>query len=218
MCYLFVLFFNFFRSIVEQLPLSFRTCVTVVELKPGISLEELEKEVFDTTHALFLLTEHILDQREGKFVLHSIIDCNILVRLIHHATTCTFPVPSDSVKLAFEGKAITHIECKSFKIIFDIKIRSVHRENCFLSNKIFQVEILVPRTAGRVSQVLFLSCFLLVILFFSHKRETGQTIAARLWENLHSNYSVFLDSEAQFDLHDLEELVKKTSRTKKRFF
>ena len=37
-------------------------------------------------------------------------------------------------------------------------------------------------------------------MFLSHKRSSAQHIAGRLWEGFKDRYSVFLDSEAQFQV------------------
>ncbi len=47
-------------------------------------------------------------------------------------------------------------------------------------------------------------------MFLSHKRSTGQGLAGRIWESLKNNYDIFLDSETQFKIHDLEILVAQT--------
>jgi len=47
-------------------------------------------------------------------------------------------------------------------------------------------------------------------VFLSHRRSTAQVIAGRLYDGLSSEYKVFLDSEAQFVLHELELIVEKT--------
>ncbi len=38
----------------------------------------------------------------------------------------------------------------------------------------------------------------------------SEAIAGRLYDSLHTNYSVFLDSEAQFQIHDLRLIVSRT--------
>ena len=37
--------------------------------------------------------------------------------------------------------------------------------------------------------------------FLSHKRSSAQGVAGRIWQELKKDYNIFLDSEAQFDLH-----------------
>jgi len=46
--------------------------------------------------------------------------------------------------------------------------------------------------------------------FLSHKRSSAQGIAGRIFQALRNDYKIFLDSEADFELHDLEEIVKQT--------
>ncbi len=46
--------------------------------------------------------------------------------------------------------------------------------------------------------------------FLSHKRTTGQKIAGRLYQGLSQDYTLFLDSAADFDLHDLQLIVEQT--------
>jgi hypothetical protein len=59
-------------------------------------------------------------------------------------------------------------------------------------------------------------------IFLSHKRSTGyniplpsykelgQGIVGRLYEGMKDVYSIFLDSEAKFKIHNLQEIVKNT--------
>ncbi len=49
----------------------------------------------------------------------------------------------------------------------------------------------------------------------SHKRATAQHIAGRMFESFKEDYKVFLDSEVQFDVHDLEVIVSNTGNTTK---
>jgi len=46
--------------------------------------------------------------------------------------------------------------------------------------------------------------------FLSHKRSSAQGIAGRLYESLKEEFEVFLDSETQFKIHDLEIIVGHT--------
>src|SRR5688500_12334826 len=46
--------------------------------------------------------------------------------------------------------------------------------------------------------------------FLSHKRSSAQGIAGRLFQELKENYKIFLDSEATFNLHNLQLIVKYT--------
>jgi len=46
--------------------------------------------------------------------------------------------------------------------------------------------------------------------FLSHKRSSAQGMTGRIFQGLKSEYKVFLDSEADFDLHDLKLIVKST--------
>jgi len=46
--------------------------------------------------------------------------------------------------------------------------------------------------------------------FLSHKRSSAQGLAGRLYQGLRADYRIFLDSEADFDLHDLKEIVRQT--------
>jgi len=47
-------------------------------------------------------------------------------------------------------------------------------------------------------------------IFLSHKRSSAQGMVGRIYEGLKEDYQVFLDSEADFDLHDLAAIVKNT--------
>ncbi len=47
-------------------------------------------------------------------------------------------------------------------------------------------------------------------LFLSHKRSSAQGMTGRMYQGLSAAYRVFLDSEADFDLHDLEAIVAET--------
>eukprot|EP01116_Phalansterium_solitarium_P018237 TRINITY_DN4768_c0_g1_i2.p1 TRINITY_DN4768_c0_g1~~TRINITY_DN4768_c0_g1_i2.p1 ORF type:complete len:1097 (-),score=201.58 TRINITY_DN4768_c0_g1_i2:86-3376(-) len=46
-------------------------------------------------------------------------------------------------------------------------------------------------------------------VFLSHKRSSGQAVAGRLFEGLKADFDCFLDSEARFKIHDLEEIVRR---------
>jgi len=46
--------------------------------------------------------------------------------------------------------------------------------------------------------------------FLSHKRSSAQGMCGRIYQGLKNHYKVFLDSEADFDLHDLTAIVKNT--------
>ena len=48
-------------------------------------------------------------------------------------------------------------------------------------------------------------------IFLSHRRATGQGIAGRIFEWSSSEYCTFLDSEATFELHNLQMLINKTN-------
>jgi len=48
-------------------------------------------------------------------------------------------------------------------------------------------------------------------IFLSHRRATGQGIAGRIFERFSSEYCTFLDSEATFELHNLQMLINKTN-------
>ncbi len=68
-------------------------------------------------------------------------------------------------------------------------------------------EDLTTRVFLRYHRMLFQFAY---ILFFSHKRSTGQGLVGRLYEGLKDWYKIFLDSEAQFKIHNLKEIVKRT--------
>jgi hypothetical protein len=48
-------------------------------------------------------------------------------------------------------------------------------------------------------------------IFLSHRRATGQGIAGRIFEKFGREYCTFLDSEATFELHNLQMLIEKTN-------
>jgi hypothetical protein len=46
--------------------------------------------------------------------------------------------------------------------------------------------------------------------FLSHKRSSAQGVAGRIFQELKTEYKIFLDSEASFNLHNLQLIVKYT--------
>ena len=74
----------------------------------------------------------------------------------------------------------------------DITLLSCSNKNLSPLSKIIEIERtfdnyekIIPRTRA----------------FLSHKRSSAQGTAGRIWQQLKSDYNMFLDSEASFDLH-----------------
>ena len=47
-------------------------------------------------------------------------------------------------------------------------------------------------------------------IFISHRRLTGQGIAGRVYQYFSPDHTVFLDTEANFNLKDLEKIISKS--------
>ena len=96
-------------AIVAELPEMYKRYVEIIELYE-CSLETLEQEMTNCSHMILLITPDILDMRQAKFVLHCAIQFKPKIKLIHHAITCKFPYYPDSLKDAFQSKAITYLD------------------------------------------------------------------------------------------------------------
>jgi hypothetical protein len=117
--------------------------------------------------------------------------------LVHDPKTCAFPGYTEqppTVRGFFAEKAITFLR--------DYKEFVVEQLHAKLLEKIQSSQIMTESHSENTTTRIFLS----------HKRLTAQAIAGRLYEGFKDSYKVFLDSEAQFKIHDLVQIVDNTSK------
>jgi len=157
---------------------------------------ESEKRIANSIVTIAILTSDCLNTEEMIFSLKAASfhykEISRII-LVHDAESCFFPVPPTSVSDCFAEKAITWISCYSEDGVNQI-IQKFEQEKINFEN--LPKNITPEDTSTR--------------LFLSHKRSTGQGIAGRLYEGLKNEYKIFLDSESNFNIHDLKKIVQHT--------
>jgi len=135
---------------------------------------------------------------------------DIKLILMHDAGSCYFPNHSEipeSVMSLFAEKATTFLPDYA-DVVSDGLMESQRKaKSMFMMQKdIFGMMGMMngQQNDGKGGENLHTNFFL------SHKRSSAQGIAGRLYESLKEDYDVFLDSETQFKIHDLEVIVKHT--------
>jgi len=133
---------------------------------------------------------------------------DIKLILMHDAGSCYFPNHSEipeSVMSLFAEKATTFLPDYA-DVVSDGLMESQRKAKSMfmMQNDIFGMMGMNGPNDGKGGENLHTNFFL------SHKRSSAQGIAGRLYESLKEDFDVFLDSETQFKIHDLEVIVKHT--------
>jgi len=152
----------------------------------------IEEQVTQSTFLVCILSSFCLQDPSFVFAMECAAKYNMVVLLVHAAETCPFPVCNiPSIQSFFSEKAITFLSDYGYAAAEQIAERVAESKK-------------KRATSHEAAEDIHTR------LFLSHKRATAQAIAGRLYEGLKGDYRIFLDSEAQFKIHDLEKIVKQT--------
>mmetsp|Transcript_4017 Transcript_4017/g.5638 ORF Transcript_4017/g.5638 Transcript_4017/m.5638 type:complete len:839 (+) Transcript_4017:81-2597(+) len=151
---------------------------------------EQERVIAKSNNVVLVLSKDSLKNSFVLFSCHAALAYNIRIILIHVQESAPFPSPVEQPQFlkgqdVFSHKATTFLEQFAGTAI-DALVKKLKKVDTSSED---------------------ISCR----LFLSHKRSSGQGIAGRLFEGFKNHYKVFLDSEADFDIHDLQLIVKQTN-------
>jgi len=132
----------------------------------------------------------------------------VKIILLHDASTCGFPSHSDipeSILSLFSEKATTYLrEYAEYVADYLMEIKRKMKTVALIKQDLRNFSAII--SSGIISS----QDSIHTNFFLSHRRSTAQGIAGRLYESLKEEYDVFLDSETQFKIHDLEIIVQQT--------
>jgi hypothetical protein len=143
--------------------------------------------IYKCYKVIAFLTDKFLENEDALRLLEHAVNNDKTIILVHDPLSCIFPAPSTQPSFlaeTFAAKAITYFE------------QYIDSGAAQIAKKLVRAELKPENISTRG--------------FLSHKRTTAQGIAGRLYQALHQEYNLFLDTEATFDLHNLQILVANT--------